>query len=51
MWHNRATQHRAVPDYGDAVRILRRAAVEGAVPVAMDGRQSRARTAPGAAAA
>jgi len=47
MWDNRATQHRAVPDYGDAVRILRRAAVEGAVPVAMDGRQSRARTAPG----
>lgn len=41
MWDNRATQHRAVPDYGDAPRILRRATVLGTVPTSIDGRKSR----------
>jgi len=41
MWDNRATQHRAVPDYGDEPRIFRRATVLGTVPTAIDGRQSR----------
>jgi len=41
MWDNRATQHRAVPDYGDGPRIFRRATVLGTVPTAIDGRRSR----------
>jgi alpha-ketoglutarate-dependent sulfate ester dioxygenase len=41
MWDNRATQHRAVPDYGDDERIFRRATVLGTVPTGIDGRQSR----------
>ncbi|TGD73020.1 TauD/TfdA family dioxygenase [Mangrovimicrobium sediminis] len=45
MWDNRATQHRAVPDYGDAPRVLRRATVLGSVPVAIDGRGSHRRVA------
>lgn len=45
MWDNRATQHRAVPDYGDGPRILRRATVLGSVPTAIDGSKSRRRTA------
>lgn len=51
MWDNRATQHCAVPDYGDTPRILRRATVEGSIPVALDGRTSRMRSPPGAAPA
>ncbi len=43
MWDNRATQHRAVPDYGDGPRVLRRATVLGSVPVAIDGTPSRRR--------
>lgn len=43
MWDNRVTQHRAVPDYGDAPRVLRRATVLGTVPTAIDGRKSRQR--------
>ena len=43
MWDNRATQHRAVPDYGDGPRTLRRATVLGSVPTAIDGRKSRRR--------
>lgn len=45
MWDNRATQHRSVPDYGDAPRKLRRCTVLGTVPTAIDGRSSRLRTA------
>ena len=41
MWDNRTTQHRAVPDYGDDLRVLRRATVLGTVPSGIDGRQSR----------
>ncbi len=41
MWDNRATQHRAVPDYGDDPRVLRRSTVLGTVPTGIDGRQSR----------
>jgi len=42
MWDNRATQHRAVPDYGDGPRVFRRATILGTVPTGIDGRQSRA---------
>jgi taurine dioxygenase len=38
IWDNRATQHRAIDDYGDQPRILRRVAVAGPVSVAVDGR-------------
>lgn len=41
MWDNRATQHRSVPDHGDAPRKLRRSTVLGTVPTAIDGRRSR----------
>jgi len=41
MWDNRATQHRSVPDFGDAPRRLRRATVLGTVPTALDGSRSR----------
>lgn len=41
MWDNRATQHRSVPDHGDAPRKLRRSTVLGTVATAIDGRMSR----------
>jgi alpha-ketoglutarate-dependent sulfate ester dioxygenase len=41
FWDNRATQHRAVADFGLQRRTLRRATVNGDVPVGIDGRTSR----------
>lgn len=41
IWDNRATQHRAVADFGLQRRTLRRATVAGDVPVSIDGRSSR----------
>ncbi|MEA3543071.1 MAG: TauD/TfdA family dioxygenase [Pseudomonadota bacterium] len=41
IWDNRATQHRAIADFGLQRRTLRRATVAGDVPVAIDGRRSR----------
>ena len=41
VWDNRATQHYAVDDYGDAHRVVRRVTVAGTVPVAVDGRRSK----------
>lgn len=40
MWDNRATQHRAVDDYGDQPRIVRRVTLHGPRPVSGDGRTS-----------
>jgi alpha-ketoglutarate-dependent sulfate ester dioxygenase len=40
IWDNRATQHYAVNDYGDQHRIVRRATIDGDVPVSIDGRRS-----------
>lgn len=40
IWDNRATQHYAINDYGDAHRVVRRATVHGDVPVGVDGRRS-----------
>lgn len=40
VWDNRATQHYAVNDYGDAHRVVRRVTVDGEVPVSVDGRTS-----------
>ncbi|RZK04036.1 MAG: TauD/TfdA family dioxygenase [Novosphingobium sp.] len=41
FWDNRATQHRAVADFALQRRTLRRATVNGDVPVSIDGRTSR----------
>jgi len=52
IWDNRATQHRAVDDYGTQERVVRRVTVAGPVPVGVDGRQSVTRaTLPASAAA
>ena len=40
IWDNRATQHRAINDYGDAHRVVRRVTLEGDIPVGVDGRSS-----------
>ena len=40
IWDNRATQHLAVNDYGDAHRVVRRVTLAGDVPVGVDGRNS-----------
>lgn len=41
IWDNRATQHYAINDYGDAHRVMRRATVSGTPGVGVDGQQSR----------
>ncbi len=43
IWDNRATIHRAVDDYGDLPRVVRRTTVAGEPPVAVDGRRSTTR--------
>lgn len=48
IWDNRATQHVAVNDYGDAHRVVRRVTIDGDVPVGVDGRISEARVKPAA---
>jgi taurine dioxygenase len=42
IWDNRATQHRAIADFGHQRRHLRRATIAGTVPVGIDGHPSRA---------
>lgn len=42
IWDNRATQHYAIADYGDAHRVVRRVTLAGDVPLSIDGRRSRA---------
>ncbi|AGH50922.1 MULTISPECIES: TauD/TfdA dioxygenase family protein [Sphingomonas] len=41
IWDNRATQHRAIADFGLQRRHLRRATIAGTVPVGIDGKESR----------
>ncbi|KQS04987.1 taurine dioxygenase [Sphingomonas sp. Leaf357] len=41
IWDNRATQHRAIADFGKQRRLLRRATIAGQVPVGVDGSGSR----------
>lgn len=40
IWDNRTTIHRAVDDYGDLPRVVRRTTIAGEPPVAVDGRRS-----------
>jgi alpha-ketoglutarate-dependent sulfate ester dioxygenase len=40
IWDNRATQHRAIDDFGSQPRLHRRVTVAGDVPVSVDGRRS-----------
>ncbi len=42
IWDNRATQHFAVKDYGDAERRVRRVTIVGEIPVSIDGKTGRA---------
>ena len=42
IWDNRATQHRAINDYGDQHRVVRRVTLEGDIPVGADGQPSKA---------
>jgi taurine dioxygenase len=44
VWDNRATQHYAINDYGDQLRIMRRVTVDGVAPVSVDGRRSVTRS-------
>lgn len=41
IWDNRATQHRAINDYGDQHRVVRRVTLEGDIPVGADGLLSK----------
>jgi alpha-ketoglutarate-dependent sulfate ester dioxygenase len=41
IWDNRATQHRAIADFGVQRRHLRRVTIEGPVPLGIDGQASR----------
>jgi alpha-ketoglutarate-dependent taurine dioxygenase len=40
IWDNRATQHYAINDYGNQLRLMRRSTVHGERPVGVDGRTS-----------
>jgi alpha-ketoglutarate-dependent taurine dioxygenase len=44
IWDNRATQHKAVDDYGEEARIVRRVVISGPVSVGIDGRNGTTRT-------
>jgi taurine dioxygenase len=43
IWDNRATQHKAIDDYGDQPRVVRRVTIEGPVSVGIDGRPGKRR--------
>jgi alpha-ketoglutarate-dependent sulfate ester dioxygenase len=51
IWDNRATQHKAIDDYGDQRRIVRRVTIDGPVSVGIDGRHGRRRNSDAQAAA
>lgn len=44
IWDNRATQHRAITDFGSQLRVMKRATLAGSIPVGIDGRRGRALT-------
>jgi alpha-ketoglutarate-dependent sulfate ester dioxygenase len=41
IWDNRATQHKAIDDYGVEPRIVRRVTIDGPVSVGVDGRHGK----------
>jgi hypothetical protein len=41
IWDNCATQHKAIDDYGDQPRIVRRVTIDGPVSVGIDGRHGQ----------
>src|SRR5215831_12087937 len=43
IWDNRATQHKAIDDYGHEPRIVRRVTIDGPVSVGIDGRHGKRR--------
>ena len=43
IWDNRATQHKAIDDYGDQRRVVRRVTIDGPVSVGVDGRHGKRR--------
>ena len=43
IWDNRATQHKAIDDYGVERRIVRRVTIDGPVSVGVDGRHGKRR--------
>jgi alpha-ketoglutarate-dependent sulfate ester dioxygenase len=43
IWDNRATQHKAIDDYGNQPRIVRRVTIDGPVSVGLDGRHGKRR--------
>jgi alpha-ketoglutarate-dependent sulfate ester dioxygenase len=51
IWDNRATQHKAIDDYGDQRRIVRRVTIDGPVSVGIDGRHGKRRNGDAEAAA
>ena len=44
IWDNRATQHKAIDDYGNEPRIVRRVTIDGPVSVGIDGRHVKRRS-------
>jgi alpha-ketoglutarate-dependent taurine dioxygenase len=45
IWDNRATQHKAIDDYGNQPRIVRRVTIDGPVSIGIDGRHGKRRNA------
>jgi alpha-ketoglutarate-dependent sulfate ester dioxygenase len=43
IWDNRATQHKAIDDYGNQPRIVRRVTIDGPISVGIDGEYSKRR--------
>jgi alpha-ketoglutarate-dependent taurine dioxygenase len=43
IWDNRATQHKAIDDYGNEPRVVRRVTIDGPVSVGVDGRHGKRR--------
>jgi hypothetical protein len=43
IWGNRATQHKAIDDYGDQPRTVRRVTIDGPASVGLDGRHGKRR--------